>query len=788
MDSGINFPVSRLTFLYSAATRKPARPDALPSDTIRHGGDLPHSGATSAAAKRALRHAVSACTALLMLAPLPVHSDETACPADNTLPLHPDLLQYAGDDEHQAAIVFEAGQVDASIGENPAASLSGGVSVRRGSRMAGAERAYYDPDAVALILEGNVLYRDLNTEISSTAAEFSYTTGSIRFAGAEFRLGQSNSRGSASAIDISQDGTLHLGGVSYTTCPPGSDDWLLQAGSINLDTAEGVGTARDVKLRFQNVPILYTPYLSFPLGSARKTGLLTPEIGSSGRSGNELSVPWYWNIAENYDATLTPRLLTDRGLQLGTEFRYLTARNAGIAEIEYLADDNLFGSSRHLLDFQHRTLFDNGWRNRIDYRETSDDSFFEDLGGSLSASSITHLNRSVTFDYFGEHWSFLARLQDYQTIDDAIAITDEPYQRLPQMRARGYWPKQRFGLRYRFDSELVYFDRDVGVTGWRIDAAPQVEWPLEQAGWFLTPAVAVQHTQYALNNVAGPGPDDPSRTLPVSSLDAGLTLERVMKTSSKLIQTLEPRLLYVHIPHREQANLPVFDTIVPDLNLVQLYRKNRFLGVDRIADTDQLSIGITSRILNVNTGRELVRATVGQALYLSSQGVRLPEQTIATGESSDYIAEMRFLLYDNLNFEIGHQWGTGDNGTTQSEARLQYRPAADRILNLSYRFRRGSLEQGDLSWSWPLSENWNFVGRYNYSIRDDEALEQFYGLEYESCCWGLRLVSRRHISTRDGTRDSSIGLQLVLKGMTNVGTAADKLLERGILGYSSGLD
>ncbi|MEX0707911.1 MAG: LPS assembly protein LptD [Woeseia sp.] len=778
----------RLTFSYSAATGKPVRPHALPGNAGRHGGHLPHSVAALAPGNGALRWAFCTCAALLMLAPLKVHADETACPADNTLPLHPDLLQYAGDDDPQAGIVFEAGEVDASLGENRAASLSGGVSVRRGSRVVGAERAYYDPDAVALILEGSVLYRDPNSEISSTAAEFSYTTGSIRFAGAEFQLGQSNSRGSASAIDISQDGTLHLGDVSYTTCPPGSDDWLLQAGSIDLDTAEGIGTARDVKLRFQNVPILYTPFLSFPLGSARKTGLLTPELGSSGRSGNELSVPWYWNIAENYDATFTPRLLTDRGLQLGTEFRYLTVRNDGVAEIDYLADDSLFGSSRHLLAFQHRTLFDNGWRNRVDFRETSDDSYFEDLGGSLSASSITHLNRSVTFDYFGDHWSFLARLQDYQTIDDAIAITDEPYQRLPQMRARGYWPEQSFGLRYSFDSELVYFDREVGVTGWRIDAAPQVEWPLEHPGWFLTPAVAVQHTQYALNDIAGPGPDDPSRTLPISSLDAGLTLERSFRTAGNLIQTLEPRILYVHIPHREQADLPVFDTIVPDLNLVQLYRKNRFLGVDRIADTDQLSIGITSRILNVNTGRELVRATIGQALYLSAQGVRLPDQAISASESSDYIAEMRFLLHDNLNFEVGHQWGTGDNGTTQSEARLQYRPAADRILNLSYRFRRGSLEQGDLSWSWPLSENWNFVGRYNYSIRDDEALEQFYGLEYESCCWGLRLVSRRHLSTRDGTRDSSVGLQLVLKGMTNVGTAADKLLERGILGYSSDLD
>jgi LPS-assembly protein len=244
----------------------------------------------------------------------------------------------------------------------------------------------------------------------------------------------------------------------------------------------------------------------------------------------------------------------------------------------------------------------------------------------------------------------------------------------------------------------------------------------------------------------------------------------------------------VHVPYRDQDDLPVFDTILPDLNLVQLYRKNRFLGIDRIADTDQLSIGVTSRVLDVESGKELVTATIGQARYLSSQGVSLPGEPSFTSESSDYIAEVRFLLYEHLNFDVGHQWGTGEDGTTQSEARLQYRPDTDKILNLAYRFRRDSLEQGDISWSWPITQRWNFVGRYNYSFRDEEALEQFFGLEYESCCWGVRLVTRRHISTRDGTRDSSVGLQLVLKGMTSVGTAADRLLERGILGYSPDID
>ena len=707
------------------------------------------------------------------------------------LPEHQDLAEEATDaglSPRSEQLQIEAGNFEAGVGDDPTMQMSGGVLLRRGDRLAGAEKVTYDPDAGSLLLDGAVRYEDPQARISSESAEFAYESGRIRFEGAEFQLGRNNSRGAADVLQISEDGTVSLGEVSYTTCPPDSEDWVLQADDIDLDSSEGTGRARHVKLRFQGVPILYSPYLSFPITDARKSGLLTPELGSAGRSGNELRIPWYWNIADNYDATLTPRLLSDRGLQLGSEFRYLTNRMDGIAQFEYLYDDNLANRNRHLLNFNHRTLFDNGWRNLIDFRQASDSNYFEDLGGSLSTSSITHLNRSMLFDFYGEHWTLFGRLQDYQTIDSAIAPTDEPYRRLPQLAASGSWPDRALGMRYGFDGELVYFDRDVGVTGWRLDLAPQIEWPLERAGWFITPGAMLEHTRYLLDDTEPGQRDEPTRTLPVASLDAGMILERSMNSSRGLIQTLEPRVLYVHVPHRDQADLPVFDTIVPDLNLVQLYRKNRFLGVDRIADTDQLSIGVTSSILESDSGKEIVTATIGQALYLSDQEVSLPGQQSFTSASSDYIAEVRFPLYEHFNFDLGHQWGTGDDATTQSQARLQYRPASDKILNLAYRFRRDSLEQGDVSWSWPLSQRWNFVGRYNFSFRDDEVLEQFFGLEYESCCWGIRLVSRRHISTRDGTRDSSFGLQLVLKGMTSVGTAADKLLEHGILGYTPDIE
>ncbi len=723
---------------------------------------------------------------VLLLAPAVHAQDPLACRNTLGTGLDQDAPPPLAEDSN--AIELEAGEMEATLGDNPTASMTGGVVLRRGDRLAGADVVRFDPDDRALHLEGNVRYQDPGTEIVSDAAEFSYDSGLIEFEGAQFTLGSDNSRGAADNLLITEQGQIRLDEVSYTTCPPGSDDWELEAGDIDLDTRRGVGTAKNVRLRFQGVPILYAPFLSFPIGDARKSGILTPEIGSAGRSGNEVRVPYYWNIAPNYDATVAPRYLSDRGMQAQTEFRYLTERMEGIVRAEFLPDDDLTGNDRQYGRWSHRMEFDNGVRNTLEFAEVSDSQYFEDLGGSLSASSTTHLDRHLRFNWFSDSMALSAQIQDFQTLDDAILADEEPYTRIPQITMSGYWPDRVMGLSAGLDAEIVNFDRDVGATGWRVNVAPSLELPIRQPGMFLTPGISWDYTRYELENTLPGEETDPSRSVPIGSVDAGFVLERTMNGDTRRIQTIEPRLLYVHIPMRDQASLPVFDTIEPDLNLVQLFRKNRFLGIDRIGDTDQVSIGVTSRVLDVSSGRELVTATIGQTRYLSDRQVTLPGgSNTTTFEDSDYIAEVRFLLYENLNFDFGHQWNPGDRGTTQSEARLQYRPSRNKVLNLAYRFRRDSLEQGDLSWAWPIHTNWNFVGRYNFSFRDQEVLEQFFGLEYESCCWGVRLVTRRYISARDGTRDSSFGLQLVLKGMTSVGTAADKLLERGILGYSADL-
>jgi len=682
------------------------------------------------------------------------------------------------------SISFEADNINLSIGSKPKTNLIGNVKITDSNSTTTSKEALYDPINESLILNGEVRFVDENINVTSKTAEFLYSSTTISFKQAAFELNESPSRGNAESIRIQEQGILDLSNVSYTTCPLESNGWILNAKEISLRPNTGKATAKKVGLRFKGIPILYIPRISFPIDDSRKSGFLSPEIGGGGRSGNEFRLPFYWNIAKNFDATITPRILTGRGFQLGGEFRYINQKNSTRLNLDYLENDNIFGKSRHFLQFNHETKFDNGLRAIIDFGDTSDGQYFEDLGGNLSLTSITHLNQSLLFDAYGENWSFIGRFQNFQTIDETINQSERPYYRLPQIKLAASLPYKPFGISTSIDSEIVYFDREFGVTGWRIDTEPQIDWTVKNDGWYINPSFSWKYTQYELKNFSKDQSTSPSRSIPITSIDAGLFFERKIGDLKKHKQTLEPRVLYLKTPYRDQSNLPIFDTIEPDLNIVQLFQKNRFLGIDRIADTEQISLGLSSKIANNKTGRELISGTLGKTFYLQKQTVSLPGQNLYQDSSSDLIAELRFLVFEKLNFDFSHQWNNKQNGVARSQARLQYKPSKGKLLNFGYRYRQDLLEQGNISWSWPLSESWNILGHYNYSLRDKRTLEQFYGLEYESCCWGIRMIYRQYVSTRDGQEDNSFGIQFVLKGMTSIGTKANKLLERGILGYS----
>jgi LPS-assembly protein len=695
------------------------------------------------------------------LVPQPIQLDET----------------WAEDDP---SVHIDAGNMQ--LQREGGAEFTDGVEIRRGRQRIKAEAARYDKEGRRLSVDGPVEYQAPDLTIRSNDADLDTISQELSFFGASFELPQRPARGGADKLEIRADNSLGLEEVTYTTCPEGKNDWQINASTIDLDIDQGVGTGRNVKLDFKGVPILYLPYISFPISDKRKTGVLIPELRRSTSSGTDLALPYYINLAPNYDLTITPRLLTSRGLQLNSEFRYLLPSHHGNLRMEYLPNDSKLHRDRTLVSAQHVSFFRRAWRLSMDVSDVSDDEYFEDLGSSLSSASRTHLDRRVDFEFFAPNWTFLARAQAFQTIDDQITPDQKPYRRLPQLALQGVWGAGPVNL--NLDTEVTSFDRDVGVDGWRFDATPEISVPFERRGMYFTPALAVSYTSYRLDNLSNSTfiDDNPSRTLPIASVDVGMRFERSLR-NGRFTQLLQPRLLYVHIPFEQQADLPVFDTIMPDLNLVQLYRKSQFLGPDRIADTDRTSVGFTTRIIDNKTGRERLRATIGQIRYLSAQGVTLAGETPVPEGAAEYLAQVGVHLYGNWNFDVAYQWDDNTSTTTRAETRLQYRPGKGRLFNLAYRFRRGSLEQTDVSAILPIGDRWNLVGRHNFSLRDKTDLESFLGVEYDSCCWRLRVVGRRYVSRSDGQTDNSIAFQLELKGLTNVGDPADKLLERGILGY-----
>ncbi|MFK8051560.1 MAG: LPS-assembly protein LptD [Woeseiaceae bacterium] len=680
------------------------------------------------------------------------------------------------------AFNLESGSGSITLGGD--AILKDGVRASGGGYAIEASEGRYEQAAGALSLLGDIRYTGMGADIASQTALLDYLYGKVEFSDAEFRLGNGASRGAAGLLRLNRRGKIRLEDVSYTSCPEGKDDWIVQARKIRLDTENGVGEANGLSLRFKGIPVLYAPYLSFPISAQRKTGFLLPRIGQSTRNGVDIAAPWYWNIAPAFDATFTPRILSRRGVQLGTEFRYLTKRSTGTMQAVYLPGDDLTGLDRTLFEWQNQTDFASRWRAFIDVTDVSDNAYLEDLGGSLSSAAATHLNRSVGLRYLGTRTTAEARLTHYQTIDQLIGPADVPYRLLPAVRVDSRYPDLPLGIELGLNAELTGFDRDVGVTGARYHVAPSISLPIENSGFYLEPRLQWMYTHYKLDEDSTTGDTSLTRSMPIAEFRTGIRLEREL-SDGNLRQTLEPHLYYVHVPFRDQNDIPVFDTIQPIASIEQLYRNNRFVGLDRIGDTDQVTVGVTTRLINSDDGKAILTATLGQSRYLSSQTVALPGLTDTTGNSSDYIAELRLAVWGNWNIDVAQQWNSESNRTTKSEIRLQYLPGRNRVVNIGYRFRRDSIDQGDISWSWPISSRWNAVGRYNYSFREETTLERFVGFEYQSCCWGLSIVSRRFISRRDGTSDSAIAIQLELKGLSSVGDPVNQLLERGILGYGN---
>ncbi len=684
----------------------------------------------------------------------------------------------------------------AEVGTDGWSTLSDKVKVTQGDRKIGTELLRYNTQTGEMIASGAFSLEDTNLFLSGSNASMD-STGGARVDKAGFLLKSNAGHGTADSIQLNSAGNLSLDQVSYTTCPTAAPAWELKLSELDINQAMRTGTGRNVRLQFKGVPIFYTPWISFPVGNERKSGFLFPSLGGSSRGGNALSIPWYWDIAPNYDDTITPSYVTTRGVKFDNEFRYLSSSSKATLVTGYLPMDKRTGQWRGAASLNYRNILNDNLLFDIHGNSVSDHAWFEDFGTSSAITSQVYLQRALVVSAQSQRWHAELLVQNLQTLDDDIALADRPYTQLPRLSINGQ-QSLPLGFNFSLDSELGYFTRgpvDIvtntrSITGTRLYMNPTLSMPMNRPGMFLTPSMGWHYTHYQLNNTINGQAASPSLSAPLYSVDTGLVFERLAGSQQQRLYTLEPRLLYVYVPYRDQSDLPAaFDTDIPDLNLVQLFRPNRFIGPDRLGDTNQLSAGITTRLLSTQDGSQYLSGTLGQAFYLDTPCIiSLTQARCSTNgngtRSSDLIGELSLSAYRNFSVNLGTQWSPAGQRAQRADAFIQYRSDNSHIINLGYRYDRSSVEQWESSFAWPLGSVWNGYGRVVYSQLDGKFLDHFAGLEYRSCCFNIRAVVGRAITTRSGQYDTQYKLQLELKGLSSVGTA-DAFLAGGITGYSA---
>jgi LPS-assembly protein len=677
-------------------------------------------------------------------------------------------------------------------------TLDGNVIVERDLLRVTADHVDYNKQKNTLHFSGNVHIdtETLSMDAEAGAVDMGAANEAVskhgKFSNIKFFIPDSNMKGSADIIHSGDNNQSTLDNASITSCDLQDPDWLISADEIRLDHQDEYGKADDVVIRFKGVPFLYTPYMEFPTSDKRRSGLLFPEIGTSSSRGFELATPWYWNIAPNQDAVIVPRYMEKRGLELGGNYRYLTQSSNGILKGAYLPDDDITQEDRYQYRYQNHSQILSNLSLDVDLQDISDADYFNDFSNNLGTTSQTHLDRNLTMRYDLDNWHLKAMLQDIKTIDEASPLNTRPYERLPQLTIVGDEAIASSPLLFTLDSEYVDFthEDDTKTTGSRLTVRPGLQLPLSGAAWFIDPAIKFSHTQYDVGTESGTTQPVENRNLPISSIDAGLFFERYFNNDYQ--QTLEPRLYYLNVPFEDQDNIPLFDTSIPTFSVAQLFRDNRFVGGDRIGDTNQLTFALTSRILNPSTGNELLRASIGQIYYFEDRKVSLTGTSVDTDKQSDLIAELDIKL-GRWKSVVDLQWDTARSELPQESYFLHYKSDARHLFNIGYRKRliKDSsvidIEQTDTSFVYAFNRNYSGLVRWNYSLKDDKDIDTIAGIAYDSCCWSIQLLTQRLLrnTTTSNAYDNAILVQFVFKGLGSLsGSKAQNTLQQSIYGYT----
>lgn len=720
------------------------------------------------------------------------------------------------------ALVISAAKVTAQIDQQ--ADASGNVELRYGELLLNADHLNYRIADDFARAEGQVRINHQGNVFTGPLLQLHVSRFEGEFLTPSFFLAATGGAGTAQVIKFQDSEHLSATRGSYSSCPVVDNQepaWQITARQLRLDLAANEGEAEGAVLRFLGVPLLAAPSLSFPLSSARKSGWLPPNIFLDNRSGLELGVPYYWNIAPQRDATLTPFIMSKRGVGVDGEFRYLEPGHAGRINVDLLPGDRVFGRSRWDLKLNNDGRFGE-WRYRLKSERVSDDDYWKDLSRRVESQTPRLLASDFTLDRKRElSWGVIdtyARLQHWQTLQgtDALAQFDSPYQRSPQVGIRVTTAADEavldsfrpWGRKARLEGglELEYNRFDLPGSGrpgqspggQRVHALGHVAAPLGGEAWWFIPRVSFNAAAYNLDEPAADGRRRVSRVIPTLSIDHGWVFERDTKLFGRAMrQSLEPRVLYVNTPFREQLSLPNFDAAAKDFNFDSIYTDNPFSGVDRVSDLHAVSAGATSRWVNAASGEEVLRLGAVQRFLFRDQRIT-PDGQPVTQRFSDLLLAAAAHLDERWWADSTLEFNPETNRSVRSVVRARYSPGPFKTVSVAYRLARGQSEQVELAWQWPIygqpvtsrgadsratcSGAWYSAGRVQYSLRDKRLTDSVAGFEYDAGCWVLRFGLER-LSTGRAETNTRFMLQLELVGLSQLGSNALKVLKDNVPGY-----
>ena len=687
----------------------------------------------------------------------------------------------------------------------------GNVAARQGYREIRADRISADRLQETAIAQGSVEMREPGVLLVGDQINFDGRSQSLSVKDAEFILHERHMTGAAEQLTRNEGGTISIENGAMTFCAPTNPTWTLQTKNLNIEPESGSGEAWGARLEVSGFPILYLPWIRFPIDSRRKTGLLFPDVGSDTRGGIDITSPIYFNLAPNYDALYSPRYIQERGLLHQGTFRLLDPR-LGYWELYggWLDNDDKYkngisgdGSSRWLTGVDHRAQFGSHWTTQIRYTRVSDSEYIKDLeNNSLSAQRQTALQQMGRISWLGKNWLFELEAEQFQSIAPDIS---EQYKKLPQLTARFIGNKTILGFEPIFHSQLSRFDSDLPrVTGDRLFTEVGLTKSMRRAAGFFIPTAKYRFLSYNLDPVAQIRDTSLNADSLTVSLDGGLIFERRSKLMGSLVtQTLEPRLHYLYSNADDQSNLPTFDTAHLTFNYGQLYRDTRFSGYDRLDDAHQISLGVTTRFFDNETGEEKLNASLGQIFYFEDREVRLiPDDSVLSQPTSPLAAELNWHLEKTWLLRIQALYDPNENEFDAASTQITYRKDDSTVLSVGYtlrkppsaRLKQPITEQANISAYIPIDNHWSLFGATKYSLEGSTSVENMLGVEYDNCCWRVRALYMRYIDTQLGEifdfadpnldRENAFQIQIELKGMGGLGGRVDRLLEDMIRGFN----